>query len=298
LALIQAGSEQPRNIRITRDDVIKGHIGDGDPDFEVKSEELEELRNMALTQVNVGELYAPVGYELPGQRVSLIDGHRRYLSRVYKAIHIDSESDAANVSVESRLGNTRMTCRVYPSKPAASVIRDIAIIGNIQRKELNVLETLNWGFDRDQEERTKNGVGLNAKFFMDRIGLKSSQAHKWAKIISVGRQDLVDAIAALEHGDLTQLEQMHVIAAESNKRKRKQLIERLCSKKGRGPRRTTSGSVMLGKTANLGAVKALIEAAADGQILADLSGTNWEDPKSVSRAFRKFLKAWEIRHGS
>ncbi len=294
---IELDPDQPRQLNITSEEVING-IDERDEDLKMKMEELEEIKNMALTQGNVGTLYAPVGYELPGQRVRLIDGHRRFLAQLYKVIHIDNVQDGST-DINNIISINKMTCKVYPTKPPQDVIDDIAIIGNIQRKELNVYETLNWAFRRnEQHQAIHEGKSLGTRFFIEKIGLRSSQASKWNRIVTVGREQLKEAIEALESGELTQLEQIYTLASESNKRKRKILLDRMRKRKYAIKKKSESKFISLGRTENLVAIKSLINVNADVETLEKIDGTDWSKPSDVQRAFKLFLMAWEKRYGN
>lgn len=294
---IELDPDQPRRLNFTLEEVVRG-IDEQDINLKIKQEELEEIKNMALTLGNVGALYAPVGYELPGQRVRLIDGHRRFLAQLYKVIHIDNGQNES-IDINSVLSGSKMTCKVYPTKPPQDVIEDIAIIGNIQRKELNVYETLNWAFRRnEQHQSAHDGKSLGTRFFIEKIGIKNSQASKWNRIISVGREQLQEALGALESGELTQLEQIYTLASEPNKRKRSALLDRMRKRKLAVKQKSASNFVSLGRTDNIAAIRSLIDANADVETQNKIKETDWSKPSEAQRAFRVFMVAWEKRHGS
>ncbi|MEA3413567.1 MAG: hypothetical protein U9R74_18850 [Pseudomonadota bacterium] len=288
LDAIEMDPDQPRQMALDADDVIRGRVDESDPLIGRKLEELEEIRNLAVTQKAVGELYAPVGYERAGQRVRLIDGHRRYLSRIYKALHIDT--------VDS-LSAVKMACKVYPRKPDAHVIEEIAIIGNIQRKELSLREMLGWAFRRDARNRNEAGESLNAGFFSDTLGLKNSQAAKWARIVSVGQVELQPVMDALESGRNIAFNAAYSACAEPNVRMRKALIEKLAGTgKVRVGAKERSG-VSLGRATKLDAIRILIERNMEEDQWVVFEDTDWSDAAAVQKAFGRFIKQWEARHG-
>jgi len=293
LAMIEMDPDQPREIALKFEDVIRGQILEEDSEGDRKTQELDEIRNLAVTQRSVGELYAPVGYERAGQRVRLIDGHRRYLSRVYKAMHIDATPPAR----PDVLNEVKMACKVYPRKPDAHVIEEIAIIGNIQRKELSLRDMLSWAFRRDARNRAEAGEALSAKFFSGTLGLKNSQAAKWARIVNVGADELAPVMDALKAGRVIAFNALYTACAESNVRKRTALIAKLAGTGAVRTKRASRSGVSLGRATNLNALRLLIERNMDAEALEAFKGTNWESAAEVQKAFQRFLKDWEKRYG-
>jgi hypothetical protein len=281
-------SEEYNRLVLTYEDVVNGVIAPEDPNVKVKTEELNDIINMAHTLEATDIIYTPFAFALPGGRCELIDGHRRNLSKVYKAIHLRANpvEDPHQVLQEET-----MELRVFPTKPPEEKMLAIAAITGAHAKETPLTKRLEWAARRNAIERETTGNSLGSDFYQHEFNLKTSQAAKYKKIIELPTDELPKLIEALDSGAIKNLNQAHEIASIDLKRKRQKRLSDLKTKKTVS--RSKSTKVSLGATDNLAAVHDLIETGASKSFFKELDEqTNWESVKDTQSAFRKFLKWW------
>lgn len=279
-------------LAIVLNDVIHGAIEEGDAIYEIKQKELEGIISLAHT-LKLGLLNYPNAYALPGNRIAMIDGHRRFLAFVYRVLHIE---DRQGYSVDECLELSSMEVRLYSQKPADDLLNDIAVVGNTHQEKLQLDRLLEWALRRNEIEFTISGKTLDSPFYVETFNIAKSQAAVYQKIIKLGREDLEPVISALREGKLKNLTQVHRIANEPVKRKRQQLMDRLQRAKTDNIRKKNS-NINLGTMVNSNGVKVLIEKALGDEYKTVIdAGTDWNSAKEVQKTFRVFIKHWELKY--
>ncbi len=119
---IEFDPDNPRELKITRDDVING-IKTNDPLYEIKSKELESLLQMSETVKEFG-VRNPIEIYKHGAVYRLIHGERRCLSSL---LALKKEIPA----------------KILNEKPNSYEIKMLQLIENVQREDLSLSEYIN-----------------------------------------------------------------------------------------------------------------------------------------------------------
>lgn len=302
LSKIHIWDDQPRTLALTLDDVKRGSILSGDPDYDIKHTELMGIISLALSIREFGMLYQPLAYALPGQEVQLMGGQRRVMASIFSLFHIvEKETDSGETFYDvqespapdsSLLETTRIEIKVFSKKPDVLNLERISMADNMQRKGLPIGDRLKWAvnFANIMDEL---GEVLSWKDLASTLALNRSQAFEWKKIID-NRQDtyIRRAIELVSNETLT-LNQLVELAGQSAK-KRKALLDSWLNK---SPAPDSKRKVSLGTTTNLNALKSLIMANIDASLEREFESVDWGHPSQVKKAFKKFMSYWESVNG-
>ncbi|WP_427551823.1 ParB N-terminal domain-containing protein (plasmid) [Methylomonas sp. MS20] len=302
LADIQLWEDQPRTFRLTLDDIYRGYILDDDQDNPNKLEELEGIITLAMSLKEYGLINPPIAFALPGKQVQLMGGQRRTMAAIFALFHLQTQLDEQDNRIHelsinpepdlSRLQLERITVKVFLRKPQSQTVERLGIIDNVQRDDLSIGDKLRWlmKFAAQQEEQ---GRAVRWRDLVDTLGLSRSQAYEWITVVQIRNDEHVQqVIQSVIKGNVSFAKLLEFVKADSQQRE--QLFKQWFGE--RGIRRNQT-KISLGQTSNLNALRSLVLSNVDEEQLESFTAINWEDPKSVKKAFAAFLDYWVEKHG-
>ncbi len=301
VASIQLWDEQPRDIYLTIDDVIRGWIEKDDPLHTEKEHDLIGIVTLAISIKDTGMNNPPIAYSLPGQRVRLIGGQRRTMAMIYSLFHIASEQlEKGGVSFDSvinetpdlsLLESTLIPVKVFVRKPDPMMIEKIGMADNLH-EGLTLKSKLNWAL-RITERKEADDQSIHWSELTGTIGVNRSQAFKWVKVLTERSNTWVGKAIDLVKEDKLSFSLLAEIAHAEDKQ---EVFERNVGKKRPpvdGPRKHSIGV----KTTNLGSVKKLIFTNLDKKLHVEFDSVDWSNPTKVKKAFIHFFDLWEQDNG-
>ena len=302
LADIQLWDDQPRTFLLKLEDVFRGEILLDDVSYETKTEELEGIISLALSQKEFGILNPPLAYALPGKKVQLMGGQRRTMAAIFALFHLQTsinehDSTCHEIIINSEpdlssLEKERIAVKVFFKKPADITLERLGIVDNVQRTELPIGDKLRWLL-KFTEQRARNGKEIRWRDLVDTLGLSRSQAYEWLAVVQSRHDEYVKKlIEKVFLGTATFGRLLEIAKADFA------LREFMYNKwYGTRPASDVSTAISLGKSGNLNALRTLVLANVEGDIKKRLESINWDDPKIVKKGFAEFLKYWESKHG-
>ncbi|BBL60838.1 ParB N-terminal domain-containing protein [Methylomonas sp. OY6] len=302
LADIQLWEDQPRTFHLTLSDIYRGYIQEDDPYRMNKTEELEGIITLAMSLKEFGLLNPPIAFALPGKHVQLMGGQRRTMAAIFGLFHLETIIDEHENRVHELTINPepdltllhveRITVKVFLRKPQAQTVERLGIIDNVQRDDLSIGDKLRWliKFSAHQEEK---GRAVRWRDLVDTLGLSRSQAYEWMNVVQTRNDEYVrQVIQFVIEGNASFARLLELAKADSHQRAH-QFRLWFGERGGRG----NTAKVSLGHTTNLNALKSLVLANVDDDHLEEFKALNWDDPKSVKKAFATFLDYWIEKNG-
>ncbi len=301
LSQINLWETQPRDTKLTLDEIYRGSVDPRDKDAKRKVIELDSIIGLALSIKELGMLNEPLAYSLPGKAVQLMGGERRTMAAIFGALHtkvVHSGNNSTHYEVEidaspdlDILHSERISVKCYSKKPDDLTLEQIGMADNSQRKSIPVADKLSWLL-RFNDRKESLGQTLTWNELVDTMGLNRSQAFKWLKVIKARSDVWVGKVIELVLAEKTSLNKLTDIA-EAAEADREELFNRWFGK----PNKVTKAStVSLGVATNMGALKTLILKNVGKESQAQFEAVNWEKPREVKKAFAQFLENWEAQH--
>jgi ParB family chromosome partitioning protein len=293
---IQFDPENPRDLLLTADEINQGLNADK-PDYERRLAEFESLKGMAYSIEEQGMLNPILVYK-QGENYKLIAGERRTLASIIA-------------------GKKDIQAKIFDKKPTELKLGMLQWIENIQREDLSLwerLRNLEKIFNAFAVENQTTLSALSLSEMSKIIGCSRTQAmsYKAALLVDEKVKSLIMAnkltnlekvalISGLISPDLRQkaidacldgatIEELRTFSVmdKAPRSVNKPIIPSTSSTRGRTPTR-----VNLGSTANIKAVKLLVNSVLGQDLLHHLkpffSQVDWEDYKSASDGFRQLL---------
>ncbi|MFK5948246.1 MAG: hypothetical protein QM500_05710 [Methylococcales bacterium] len=302
LSNINLWEDQPRAFKLTTDDVIRGFILEDDEHYGDKSDELNNIISLALSIKELGLLYTPLAFALPGKCVQLLGGQRRTMASIFALFHIISNAnDDGDLTHEVKvspapdltlLDNERIAIKVFSRKPDDITLERMAVADNTQRSDLSIGDRLRWAVKfANMLHDLKHE--LTWRDLADTLALNRSQAFEWKKVIDNRDDQYIKKTIDLVIQELISFKQLTELAAESVKN-RKAMFDSWFKKKTKSD---SIKKVSLGSTSNYSALKSLIMANVHGAQTEVFEKVDWEKPQQVKKAFNAFLTYWETNHG-
>ncbi|OAI21023.1 MULTISPECIES: ParB N-terminal domain-containing protein [Methylomonas] len=302
LADVQLWDDQPRTFHLTVEDVYRGLVLPSDPHCQTKNEELEGIIALAMSLKEFGLLNPPLAFALPGKRVQLMGGQRRTMAAIFALFHLKTITDEQGVNIHElsinpapdlvRLESERIAVKVFLKKPSEQTVERLGIVDNVQRTDLPIGDKLRW-LMKFSVQKEAQGRDVSWRDLVDTLGLSRSQAYEWITIVQSRNDEYVkDMIQRVISGQASLAKLLELTKADPSIRA--DLFNQWFMRK-QIPR--TEVKVSLGHTTNLSAIRSLVLANVDGDIKQKLEALNWNDPKSVKKAFAEFLEFWESKHG-
>ena len=298
LSQINLWETQPRNTKLTLDDIYRGYIELNDDENKKKTTELDSIIGLALSIKELGMLNEPLAYSLPGKRVQLMGGERRMMAAIFGALHtkVDhSRNNTTQYKVEidqspnlEALDIERISVKCYSKKPDDLTLEQIGMTDNSQRKEVSVADKLSW-LIRFSKRKESLGQVLAWNDLVDTMGLNRSQAFKWLKVVKSSDDIWVGKVIQLVLAEKTSFNKLADIA-DTPEVDRENLFNSWFGKKSK------KQTVSLGASSNIGALKRLILNNVQKESKAQFESINWEKPSEVKKAFAQFLEIWEEQH--
>ncbi|OAI18303.1 hypothetical protein A1507_09645 [Methylomonas koyamae] len=302
LADVLLWEDQPRTFHLTLNDIYRGYIQEDDPHRINKTEELEGIITLAMSIKEFGLLNPPIAFALPGKQVQLMGGQRRTMAAIFGLFHLETIVDEQENRVHELTINPepdltllqveRITVKVFLRKPQPQTVERLGIIDNVQRDDLSIGDKLRWliKFSVHQEEK---GKAVRWRDLVDTLGLSRSQAYEWLNVVQMRHDEYVkQVIQFVIEGNASFARLLEIAKADSELRD--QLFRQWFGDRGVRGNKT---KVSLGHTTNLNALRSLILANIGNDELNSFKDINWEDPKSVKKAFATFLDYWIEKHG-
>lgn len=302
LAHIQLWEGQPRTFHLTLQDIYRGHILPSDPASDAKTEEIEGIIALAMSQKEFGILNPPLAYALPGKSVQLMGGQRRTMAAIFALFHIQTTVDNQDVPQHdvalddapdlARLESERIAIKVFAKKPDDLTLERLGMVDNVQRTELPIGDKLRW-LVKYADQKEGKGRDVQWRDLVDTLGLSRSQAYEWLTVVQARDdawvQQLIEKVLAgiAPFGRLTEL-------AKAEPGAREALFNSWFASR---PAPDRAPRVSLGGTSNLTALRSLVLANVDGATRERLKAIDWTNPRAAKKGFTEFLTYWEAHHG-
>ena len=303
IAKIDFDPENPRELVITRDDILKG-ISQDDPDYDRKVREFDELQSLANSIKGHGILNPIVVCQF-GDRYRLIAGERRCLASLV-------------------IGNHDIKATIFDDKLSVLKQSSLQWIENIERSDLKLCERISnlRKIVNAYQEETGNQEEITPAFFKELIGCswtnashyhsvlnadddlrlaieenKVNNLEKAAFIAKLAFKELqVKALQACIDGEpLKNLKEILAEETEASKTTRTKSIERNQKKRGR-----EATQVKLGSVKNTKIIKELTNLILENKTYSKYRehfvNCNWDDFSSVSKAFQTLIRLIEKHH--
>lgn len=298
LARIETDPENPRELKLSKEDVFHG-IEKSEPFFNEKQEELERLKSLSETIKRKG-LINPVVVYKHGEIYRLVAGERRFLASILA-------------------GKEDIQARILQEKPKGLDLRLLQWIENTEREDLSLKDRIGNVKSILAEYLKENDKHeLTASALKDIIGISLQQASSYipvlnapedlAEHISIGNINNLDKaafIAKIERTDLrknviescikgSSLKELRRLVESEKSNLKRQEIESKKSPKKRGRAATR---VNLGATSNPNVIKKIVLSVLKEPGLKHIEShfvnINWEEFEQVTKAFKKFLSFLE-----
>lgn len=301
LSSIVLWEDQPRDILLSIDDVIRGYVQEDDEYTAAKNNELEGIQTLALSIKDTGLNNSPIAYSLPGQKVKLIGGQRRTMAVIYSLFHVSTETlesgeKTHDVNINQNpeldlLDSTRISVKVFTRKPDPMAIEKIGMADNLH-EGLSLKAKIDWAI-KISEQKESGGGNVHWSDLIGTLGVSRAQAFKWVKFLSDRDDEWVGQGIDLVRSDKLSLTKLFDIAYSDD---REATFNNLTGKKRLpvdGAKRISLGAV----TTNYSAVKKLILANIDDDYQAEFNSVDWKNPLKVKKAFARFFEIWEKHYG-
>lgn len=296
LSRIELDPGNPRKLAIDLQDVLYG-IKQSDPFYQRKQDELEKLKELAITIKNSGVINPVVVYK-NGELYRVVAGERRCLASIL----------ASKNEIEAR---------VFQAKPKGFELKLVQWIENTAREDLTLAERLGNVQELIREYQQQQGqIEINATALKNITGLSLSQATYYLTVLNAPQ----DVREQIEQGNIRNLDKAALLAGIASNEIRKEAIaacingsslkelrhiisQQKLLKKNRkslevSKRGRATASIQMGSTLNTAVVKALI----DSMVIQSnyfkykeiFSQVDWLDFRQVTKAFRKLIEILEL----
>lgn len=296
LSRIELDPENPRKLAITLEDVLHG-LNRNDPLYEQKGNELEKLKELAITIESSGVINPIVAYKR-GEVYRIVAGERRSLASIIA-------------------GKNEIEARVFNEKPKGFELKLIQWIENTAREDLNLDERIGNIREIIKEYLNQNGeVAVTASLIRTITGLSLPQATYYMAVLNAPD----DVKAVIEKGKLRSLDKAAIIATIKSADVRhealqaclngsslkdlrkiisreklvikKQEFDKSAVKRGRAVTRVNMGS-----TLNTEVIQIIVQSVLNQSEFRKYSDVftkvDWEHFDQVSRAYRKLIEILE-----
>lgn len=296
LSRIDLDPENPRDLKLTKNDVING-IEKNDTSYELKSSELDTLQSLAHSIKKAG-VRNPVELYRDNDRYILISGERRVLASL-----LAQKSD--------------VPAKILDSKPDELELRFLQWIENIEREDLSIWERI---FNIEQLIAAYTEANMDSTISPESlakiIGCSNKQAKRYLDV-TMAPKSLKDGLKETGISDLIKLslivnanteEQRSALTSEAiNGASREKLAsvlkqsnlatkpKKILSRRGRGrPISSISLNIPVEKT---DAVKKLVDCVlSSSNYKAHLSKFNdidWSNAAQIKKAFQSLIDILE-----
>lgn len=296
LSRIELDPENPRKLALSLEDVQNG-MDKHDALFERKQEELERLKELAVTIENSGIINPVVAYK-NGDVYRIVAGERRCLASFLA-------------------GKNEIEARVYNEKPKGFELKLLQWVENTAREDLSLEERIGNIREIITEYQAQNGeMDITATFLKNVTGLSLPQAtyymtvlnapndvkqmiesgkirslDKAAIIANVASQDVrKEALNACING--CSLKDLRKMVARSKQSFKKESLPETGGKRGRAVTR-----VNMGHTSSTAVVQTIVESVLNRpeyKKYADIfQKVNWTHIDQSSRAYKKLIEILE-----
>jgi len=292
LSRIELDPNNPRKLAISLTDVRQG-LEKNDPLYDIKSGELEKLKELAATIQSSGIINPVVVYKL-GETYRIVAGERRCLASIL----------ARKNEIEAR---------VFSEKPKGFDLKLIQWIENTAREDLTLDERIGNIRDLIDEYQTQHGEQTaSASLLREMTGLSLPQATYYLAVLNAPH-DLKEAI---ESGKIRSLDKAATIASIHSIETRKMALQACidgCSlkelrkiiahekyvvkqsaesvkigKRGRSATRINMGSTVKGQVVQT-IVHAVLNQDAFKRYSTLFSKVDWRQYDDATRAFKKLV---------
>jgi len=291
LSSINLWDEQPRTFHVTYNEVIKGAVDQDSDNVAKKEEELEGIIGLALSIDQLGMLNCPIAYALPGGNVQVLAGQRRMMAASFAALYIsEGEINCSSNPDLSTLDRVKIKIKVYGKRPDSVLIEQIGIADNTQRVDLPVSDVLSW-LIRYAEYKSHANLKLSWQEVVSNLNVSRARAFHWLKIINEMDSEWVKRCCRKVIDENAPIKYLMTIAAAEN-------VEREALYKAYFEKSLAVDSkISITKKLSTSSVRSLILANASQELKADLSHVDWNNSRSVKKAFSLFIDDWENIHG-
>ena len=201
LSRIELDPENPRKLNIDLRDIQQG-LDRNDPLYELKSAELEKLRELSLTIESSGIINPIVVYKR-ADVYRVVAGERRSLASILA-------------------GKNEIEARVFNEKPKAFDLKLIQWIENTAREDLTLDERIGNIRDILQEYQNQNeNISITATLIKNITGLSLTQATCYMAVLKAPD----DLRTVIENGQLRSLDKAAMIASIESDSVRRQAIQ-------------------------------------------------------------------------
>jgi ParB family transcriptional regulator, chromosome partitioning protein len=296
LSRIELDPDNPRQLALCLDDVQNG-MEKHDVLYERKQEELERLKELAVTIENSGIINPVVAYK-NGEVYRIVAGERRCLASVLA-------------------GKNEIEARVYNEKPKGFELKLLQWVENTAREDLSLNERIGNIRDIITEYQLQNGeMGISATFLKNVTGLSLPQATYYMTVLHApndvkqmienGQIRSLDKAAIISNVDSQEvrrealtacingcsLKELRKIVARSKQNAAKQSLPETSTKRGRILTR-----INMGHTSNTAVVQTIVESVLNRPEYKKYSdiflNVNWAHIDQSSRAYRKLIEILE-----
>jgi ParB family chromosome partitioning protein len=296
LSRIELDPENPRKLALSLDDVQNG-MDKHDAEYERKQEELERLKELAVTIENSGIINPVVAYK-NGEVYRIVAGERRCLASFLA-------------------GKNEIEARVYNEKPKGFELKLLQWVENTAREDLSLSERMGNIREIITEYQLQNGeMDITATFLKNVTGLSLPQATYYMTVLNApndvkqmiesGKIRSLDKAAIISNVNSQEirrealnacingcsLKELRKIVARSKKMSSKQTLPEASVKRGRVLTR-----VNMGHTSNTAVVQTIVESVLNRpeyKKYADIFlKVNWTHIDQSSRAYKKLIEILE-----
>lgn len=297
LSRIELDPENPRKLAITLDDVREG-VRPEDPQYQLKHDELNKLKELAHTIKSSGVINPVVVYKL-GETYRVVAGERRSLASILA-------------------GKQEIEARVFNEKPKSFDLKLIQWIENTAREDLTLEERLGNVSEIIREYQLQHdNAPMTATVLKEITGLSLSQTTYYLSVLNapddvrsairnglIRNLDKAALLSGIESADMRHQAIEACIQGQSLKELRtminqqKTLIKRAKVTQQPIMRGRQTTKVNMGSTQRSEVVKHIVDCvvaqAQFGKYHEWFAKVNWSDLKQTTKAFRKLIELLEL----
>jgi ParB family chromosome partitioning protein len=296
LSRIELDPDNPRKLALSLEDVRSG-MNKHDAFYDRKQEELERLKELAVTIENSGIINPVVAYK-NGEVYRIVAGERRCLASFLA-------------------GKNEIEARVYNEKPKGFELKLLQWVENTAREDLSLSERIGNIREIITEYQAQNGeMDITATFLKNVTGLSLPQATYYMSVLNApndvkhmienGKIRSLDKAAIISNVDSEEirrealnacingcsLKDLRKIVARSKKMSTKQALPETPAKRGRVLTR-----INMGHTSSTVVIQTLVESVLNRpeyKKYADIFlKVNWTHIDQSSRAYKKLIEILE-----
>lgn len=298
LERIETDPENPRELAINPEEILRGLNNREDPEYKIKTEEYEKLSLLADTITKNGLINPVVVYKY-GEKYRLVAGERRYLASLIA-------------------GKRNIQARILNEKPKNVNLRLLQWVENNEREDLSLKDRIGNLESIIKEYKQENpAVEITATLIKDLISISLPQSTYYLAImnapsdvkneVTAGRLNNLDKAAVLSK---VKSEVVRKIALDAclNGYSLKQLknliemeinlLENKTVIKTKNHRINSSSLIDLGKTKSLIVIKkiatAVLEHPEYHKYTKAFAPIDWNERKQAIAAFQKLVQLFEM----